>query len=97
MARSRPKMAPEVGLLKSLMTIPRDFKRTVEEFVNYALVGLNARKSCFKSGTAESGFGHLFKKTKKPFFPESIYSRFVSGDITEYGVNVAKISKVQYC
>lgn len=33
---------------------------------------------------------------KKPFFPLTISSRFVFGDITEYGVNVAKISKVHF-
>ena len=66
------------------------------EIVNYALVRLNAQKTCFKSRTAKPVFGHLLKKTKKPFFPQTISSRFVFGDITEYGVNVAKISKVHF-
>jgi hypothetical protein len=75
---------------------PRVFWLKSGEIVIYALVRLNAQKTRFKSRTAKPVFGHLLKKTKKPFFTESIYRRFVSGDMTEYGVNVAKISKVHF-
>ena len=32
-----------------------------------------------------------------PFRVSGIYSFFISGDVIENGVNVAKMSKVQYC
>ena len=32
-----------------------------------------------------------------PFRVSGIYSFFISGDVTEDGVNVAKMSKVHYC
>lgn len=96
MARSRPKMAPELICEKHLTMTPLFFDGKTSEFVNYALVRLNAQKTRFKSRTADPGFGHFWKKTKKPFFPKTIYSIFFSGDITEYGLNVAKISKVHF-
>jgi hypothetical protein len=96
MARSRVKMAPEVVSRKNRTMIPPFFKIKMREFVNYALVRLNTQKTCFKSRTAKPGFGHLFKKTKKPISPKSIYSFFFSGDVIEYGLNVAKISKVHF-
>jgi hypothetical protein len=58
--------------------------------------GQIAQKTRFKSKTGKPGFGHFWKKTKKPFFPVTISRRFVFGDITEYGVNVAKILKVHF-
>ena len=78
------------------MTVPQVFKKISVEFVNYALVRLNTQKTRFKSRTAKPGFGHLFKKTKKPISPKSIYSFFFSGDVIEYGLNVAKITKVHF-
>ena len=96
MAQFRPKMAPDVISRELVTEIPRVFKGNAEEIENYALVRLNTQKTRFKSRMAKPGFGHFWKKTKKPFFPKSIYSRFVFGDITEYGVNVAKISKVHF-
>ena len=59
--------------------------------------GETREKTRFKSRMAKPVFGHLLKKTKKPFFPKSIYRRFVSGDDIEYGANVAKKSKMPNC
>jgi len=97
MARSRPKNGVGCTIIKHLTVFQRILNAKTGEIVNYALVGLNVRKTRFKSRMAKPVFGHLFKKTKLPFFPETIYRRFVFGDITEYGANVAKISKVHLC
>jgi hypothetical protein len=96
MARFGAKMARVGDSRKALTDAPPVFKKHVTKFANYALVRLNAQKTRFKSRTADPRFGHLFKKTKKPFFPKTIYSRFVFGDVIEYGLNVAKISKVHF-
>ena len=59
MARSRPKMAPELICEKHLTVAPLFFDGKTGEFVNYALVRLNAQKTRFKSRTADPGFGHF--------------------------------------
>jgi len=59
MARSRPKMALELICEKHLTMTPRVFDGKTCEFINYALVRLNAQKTRFKSDSADPGFGHF--------------------------------------
>jgi hypothetical protein len=50
MARSRPKMAPDVVLRKHLTMIPLVFEIKMREIIKYALVRLNAKKRVLKAG-----------------------------------------------
>lgn len=59
MARFGAKMARVGDSRKALTDAPPVFKKHVAEFANYALVGLNAQKTRFKSRTADPRFGHF--------------------------------------
>jgi hypothetical protein len=52
-------MALELICEKHLTMTPRVFDGKTCEFINYALVRLNAQKTRFKSDSADPGFGHF--------------------------------------
>jgi hypothetical protein len=79
------------------MMIPPFFDTCSVKITNYALVRLNAQKRVLKAKRANPDLD-IFEKI--PFYPFSfsgICSRCLSGDDTDYGANVAKISKVSNC
>ena len=79
------------------MMIPQLFCTISPDHTNYDLVRLNAQKRVLKAKRANPDLD-IFEKI--PFYPFSfsgICSRCLSGDDTDYGANVAKISKVSNC
>jgi hypothetical protein len=63
----------------------------------YALVRLNAQKRVLKVKRANPDLDIFGKIPFYPFSFSGIYSILFFGDVTEYGANVAKISKVSKC
>ena len=77
--------------------IPLCFDASMTKNVNYALVGLNAQKRVLKVKRANPDLDIFGKIPFYPFCVSGIYSRLLSGDVTEYGVNVAKITRMSNC
>jgi hypothetical protein len=77
--------------------IPLHFNVSVIKNVNYALIRLNAQKRVLKVKRANPDLDIFGKIPFYPFSFSGIYSRLLFGDVTDYGANVAKISKVSKC
>ena len=77
--------------------IPLHFDVSMMKTVNYALVRLNAQKRVLKVKRANPDLDIFGKIPFYPFSFSGIYSRRAFGDVTDYGANVAKISKVSKC
>ena len=76
MARSRPKMAPELICEKHLTVAPLVFDGKTGEFVNYALVRLNAQKRVLKAIRPIRDLDIYLKKPKNPFSPRPYIAFF---------------------
>jgi hypothetical protein len=79
------------------MMIPLFFDTFSVKTANYALVRLNAQKRVLKAKRANPDLDIFGKIPFYPFSFSGIYSRRGFGDVTDYGANVAKISKVSKC
>ena len=76
MAQSRPKMALEVACRKCQTMIPRAFEMNSRDFVNYALVRLNAQKRVLKAERPNPYLDIYLKKRKSLFLPRAYIAFF---------------------
>ena len=59
--------------------------------------GKHAKKRVLKAKRPNPDLDIFGKIPFYPFCVSGIYSIFISGDVTEYGVNVAKITRMSKC